>query len=241
MRLAIISDIHGNFEAFQAVRSSIERQDLDGVVCLGDMIGYGPDPEAVIQGVWDLKCATVLGNHEASLLSEKARNWMNFQARENNIRSARLLSEESMEYCRSLPRSLHIGDAWFVHGYPPDSVFIYLFNQTDRRIKDLFASPEALIYFVGHTHDLRLVWRQDESIMHGPLFQGIISLEKDRKYIVNVGSVGQPRDGDKRAKYIIWDSETWELETLFIAYDSSSTIRKIRELGFPDVYADRLR
>ncbi len=240
MRLAILSDIHGNLEAFQAVRADIQRQGLDEIVCLGDMIGYGPDPEEVIKGVQDLQCMTVLGNHEAALLSEKARNWMNFQARENSIKTEWLLSKQSLSYCRNLPRSLHSGDACFVHGYPPDSVFAYLFNQADRRIEQLFAAAGPSLYFVGHTHDLQLVWQQ-EGVFRSPLIEGRKVLARDRKYIVNAGSVGQPRDGDKRAKYLIWDSETRELQTLFIAYDSSGTMRKIRACGFPEAYALRLR
>lgn len=241
MRLGIFSDIHGNLEAFRAVLDSMSRQELDRTVCLGDMVGYGPDPEEVIRGVRELQCDTVLGNHEASLLTEKARNWMNFEARENSIRTAQLISEASLEYCRGLPSSLQTSDALFVHGYPPDSVFAYLYNQSDRRIEELFASPAASLYFVGHTHELQLVRQQAGKIIRGPLFEGIVTLDKDLKYIVNAGSVGQPRDGDKRAKYVIWDNKTRNLEVVFVAYDCRDTIRKIHELGFPDVYAERLR
>lgn len=241
MRLGIFSDIHGNLEAFRAVLESMGRRELDRIVCLGDMVGYGPDPEKVIQGVRALQCDTVLGNHEASLLTEKARNWMNFEARENSIRTAQLISKASLEFCRALPGSLQIGDALFVHGYPPDSVFAYLFNQSDRRIEELFASPAASLYFVGHTHELQLVRQQAGKIIRVPLFEGTVSLDRDLKYIVNAGSVGQPRDGDKRAKYVIWDSETRNLETVFVAYDCRDTIRKIHELGFPEIYAERLR
>lgn len=241
MRLAILSDIHSNLEAFQAVCVDLERQKTDGIVCLGDMVGYGPDPEEVVRGVQELQCNTVMGNHEASLLVEKARNWMNFQARENSIRTEQLLSRKSLAFCRSLPQFLHSGDTWFVHGYPPESVFAYLFNQSDNKIAELFVSSDASLFFVGHTHDLKLVWQQQGNVMRSPLFEGRINLSKVHKYIINAGSVGQPRDGDKRAKYLIWDNETRDLDVLFVPYDSRKTIRKIRELGFPDVYAERLR
>jgi predicted phosphodiesterase len=241
MRLAILSDIHGNLEAFQAVYADIARQRPDGVICLGDMIGYGPDPEEIIQGVQDLQCNTVLGNHEASLLTEKARKWMNFQARENSIRTEQLLSAKSLDYCRSLPRFLHAGDAWFVHGFPPDSVFAYLFNQPDHRIEELFATSTASLFFVGHTHDLQLVSQKQGKVVRLPLAEGRISLAKGRKHLINAGSVGQPRDGDNRAKYLIWNNETWDLDVLFIPYDNKKTIGKIYERGFPDIYAERLR
>jgi diadenosine tetraphosphatase ApaH/serine/threonine PP2A family protein phosphatase len=211
------------------------------VICLGDMIGYGPDPEDVVQGVRNLQCSAVLGNHEASLIAEKARNWMNFQARENSIKTEQMLSEESLAYCRGLPRFLHSGDAWFVHGYPPDSVFTYLYNKPDRRIEELFAASEASLFFVGHTHDLQLASQEHGKVVRSPLAEGRIRLDKDRKYIINAGSVGQPRDGDNRAKYLIWDTETWDLEVLFTPYDYEQTIRKIHERSFPDIYAERLR
>lgn len=241
MRLAILSDIHGNIEAFQAVAADIERQGVDGVVCLGDMIGYGPDPEEVVRGVQDLRCRTVLGNHEAALFMEEARRWMNFQARENNIRTGELLSGESLVYCCNLPRFLHQGDAWFVHGFPPDSVFAYLFNQPDRRIEELFALSEASLFFVGHTHNLQLVWRRQGQIQRSPLTAGRTGLAAGSKYIVNAGSVGQPRDGDYRAKYLVWDNLARELEVLYIPYDYQATIDKIGKCGFPEIYGQRLR
>ena len=241
MRLAILSDIHGNLEAFQAVCTDILQRRLDGAVCLGDMIGYGPDPEDVIRGVRNLQCRTVLGNHEAALLSAKARYWMNFQARENSIETEGLLSQESLAYCRNLPSFLDIGTAWFVHGYPPDSVFTYLYKKTDRMIEDFFAASGASLYFVGHTHELRMVSQQRGRITRSPLTEGRLRLAKDRKYIINAGSVGQPRDGDNQAKYLIWDDETWNLEVLFIPYDIEKTTKKINERGFPAIYAERLR
>ncbi|MDR3631855.1 MAG: metallophosphoesterase family protein [Desulfocapsaceae bacterium] len=240
MRLAILSDIHGNLEAFESVRADIRLQGTDGVICLGDMIGYGPDPEDVIQGVRDLQCRTVLGNHEASLFSGKARSRMNFQARENSIRMEHLISEKSLAYCRNLPSFLHSGEAWYVHGYPPDSVFIYLFNQSDQKIADLFDTDQASLYFVGHTHDLRMATRHLGEVYRSSLTKGRIRLEKNNKYIINVGSVGQPRDGSNQAKYVIWDDETRDLEIRFIPYDISKTVQKIHARGFPAIYAERL-
>lgn len=241
MRIAILSDIHGNLEAFHAVIGDLGRREVGPIVSLGDMIGYGPDPEAVVQEVRDLQCLSILGNHEASLIGEGARRWMNFQAQENNLQTETLLSPENLAYCRSLPRSLQLGELLFVHGYPPDSVFAYLFNQSDQKIAKLFASSRGIIFFVGHTHDLQMIRQDSEKIIREPLAEGRRQLALGGNYIVNAGSVGQPRDGDNRAKYLIWDSETRELEVLFIPYDFNATARKVLELGFPDAYAERLR
>jgi len=240
MRRGILSDIHGNLEAFDAVKSDIERHSLDEVICLGDMVGYGPDPDEVVRGVRNLQCQTVLGNHETALFSEKARNRMNFQAKENSVMTQQLLSTESLAYCGNLPLSLHLQDAWFVHGYPPDSASIYLFNQSDAKLQELFAAARASLYFVGHTHDLQLITHQQGQIRRSRLTEGRIALEKGNAYIVNVGSVGQPRDGGNRAKYVIWDDLTGEMEIRFIPYDIKKTMNKIYARGFPAIYAERL-
>ena len=106
MKIAIISDIHGNLEALKAVLSDLETFHPDRIVCLGDLIGYGPDPEAVINTIVDLGITCVLGNHEAALTPEKELGWLNFLARENNIDTKALLSEKSLAFCTSLPRSV---------------------------------------------------------------------------------------------------------------------------------------
>jgi predicted phosphodiesterase len=240
MRIAILSDIHGNLEALEAVAIDLRAREVDRIVCLGDMIGYGPDPEGVVRLVRRLKCLAILGNHEAALQSTEARRWMNFQARENNVRTEQLLGEESLAYCRSLPRSVLLAEALFVHGFPPESVFIYLFRQTDRKIAEIFASSPLSLYFVGHTHDLQLVRQTEGEIVRMPLAEGTIRLPEGMGQIVNAGSVGQPRDGDLRAKYLVWDSVTRLLQVLFVPYDCRITAAKIRRLGFPDAYAERL-
>ena len=108
-------------------------------------------------------------------------------------------------------------------------------------IEELFAAAGTSLYFVGHTHDLLLVSQQQGKISRSPLAQGRLGLEKDNKYIINAGSVGQPRDGNNLAKYVIWDDEAWNLEVRFIPYDREKTITKIHKRGFPDIYAERLR
>ena len=240
MRVAILSDIHGNLEALEAVVADISSRAVDRIVCLGDMIGYGPDPEAVVSLVRAIGCTVILGNHEAALISESARRWMNFQAQENSIRTEQLLSEESREYCRNLPRSLVLAGALFVHGFPPDSVFIYLNRQSDRRIAELFASSPISLFVLGHTHELQLVRMEAGEVLRLPLGKGVVRISPQEKTIVNAGSVGQPRDRDKSAKYLVWDQSTQELEVRYIPYDCEATSRKIRLLGFPEAYAERL-
>jgi predicted phosphodiesterase len=240
MKVAVLADIHGNLEALLAVNADLRRRGAERVICLGDSIGYGPDPEEVVRQLRRLGAVSVLGNHEMALTDRRARKWMNFQAEENNIATEGLLSPESLAYCTSLPKYLSCDQAYFVHGYPPESVFLYLNRQPDARIISLLTAATASLFFLGHTHQLQLVWLEDGAIRRRALGRERLALAPGQKYIVNAGSVGQPRDGDHHAKYLLWDTQAATLEVLFVAYDFRTTIEKIKERGFPAAYAVRL-
>jgi diadenosine tetraphosphatase ApaH/serine/threonine PP2A family protein phosphatase len=128
---------------------------------------------------------------------------------------------------------------YFVHGCPPDSVLTYLFELNDAGLQEIFAAAGWRHCFVGHTHELELIELHDDRIQREALTMGRLRLNGD-KQIINIGSVGQPRDGDNRAKYVLFDSERLELEVRFVSYDIQKTANKIVELGFPRFYADRL-
>ena len=241
MKVAVLADIHGNLEAFEAVRDDLESQGACRVICLGDNIGYGPDPEEVVLLLQKLGYISVLGNHEFALKDARGRRWLNFEAAENNVATEKLLSHKSKVYCGNLPIFLNFENAYFVHGYPPASIFQYLDRQSDEKIANLFASTSASLFFLGHTHRLMLVSGQNETLIRKVLKQETIVLQPNNKYIINCGSVGQPRDGDSRAKYLLWDLANRQLEVRFVDYDKQKTIKKIRERGFPEIYATRLR
>ncbi len=241
MKVAVLSDIHGNLEALQAVQEDLQLVGPEQVICLGDLVGYGPDPEAVVNLVRELGYRSVLGNHEAALASKRARNWMNFQAKENNISTEALLSEDNLLFCCQLPKTIILSPALFVHGCPPDSVNTYLYMMGDKEVKKTFEESSLELFFVGHTHELRLVSMAEERVVREHLNVGIKVLEKGRQYLINCGSVGQPRDGDARAKYLVWDREGLTLEVRAVHYDVETTADKIIARGFPRGYADRLR
>ncbi len=240
MKIAVLADIHGNLEALAAVIADLQQQGADRVICLGDSIGYGPDPDEVVCRLQLLQAVSVLGNHEFALMDGRARRWLNFQAAENNVATEKLLSADNKEYCCSLPPFLVVADAHFVHAYPPDSVFRYLYRQSDAKIADLFASAKHRLFFVGHTHRLVLVTGQKGLITRRALREERVPLEADKKYIINCGSVGQPRDEDCRAKYLLWDAVAGQLIVRYVAYDHRITMQKIKDRGFPEVYAMRL-
>lgn len=241
MKVAVLSDIHGNLEAFEAVRADLEQLSADKVICLGDNIGYGPDPDAVVRRLLQLGYESTLGNHEFALMDERGRRWLNFQAAENSIETEKLLSAESRAYCCSLPTSLEFENTLFVHGYPPDSVFRYLEKQSDEKIAALLKNNPASLFFLGHTHRLQLVSRENGGIIRRSLAREKVICRPGKKYIFNCGSVGQPRDGDNRAKYLLWDQGKSEVEVRFVVYDNEKTMNKIKERGFPEIYALRLR
>jgi len=241
VKVAVLSDIHGNMEALEAVEADLRLQGADRVICLGDNIGYGPDPQAVVDRLRQRGYLSILGNHEFALGDPRGRRWFNFQAAENNIETEKLLSKDNKEFCCRLPNSIEVEEAHFVHGYPPASVFRYLDRQSDASIATLFGSTPATLFFVGHTHRLALVSGRNGTVTRRALQEETVMLEPDTKYIVNCGSVGQPRDGDRRAKYIVWDRVKRQLIVRFVAYDQKKTMQKIRDLGFPEIYALRLR
>ncbi|MBW1727235.1 MAG: metallophosphatase family protein [Deltaproteobacteria bacterium] len=240
MKVAIISDIHGNLDAFGQVLNDIEASGIDAVVCLGDNVGYGPEPEQVIRQVRERNIPCVMGNHERAVLDGEYLNWFNPAARRSLQQTKTLLSEESFNYIRGMKSSLVIHESRFVHGFPPDSMNIYLFQVSKDTLEQTFGEMKERLCFVGHTHELKLIGFDDKISQYISLGKGTVPLHKGRKYIVNVGSVGQPRDRNNNAKYVIWNTSKDSLEVRFVPYDIAAVVSKIMAAGLPKVHADRL-
>jgi predicted phosphodiesterase len=240
MRRAVISDIHGNLEAFREVLADIEAQAPDAVVSLGDNVGYGPDPEGVIELIREREIPSVLGNHEHGLINPNRRSWFNFMARKALKVTEDMLSSESLDYIASLPMKIVEDGRHFVHGFPPDSAHTYLFAQDEYELIKVFRTLPSEMFFVGHTHLLELVEFYGGTCDRFEIWEGAREIEAGRRAMVNAGSVGQPRDHDPHAKYVIWDDETRTLEVRFVEYDVMKTADKIVELGIPETYATRL-
>jgi len=239
MKIAVISDIHGNLEALEAVLEDVHSQRIEKIVCIGDLIGYGPDPEEVIQKIRRIDVCCTMGNHELGILFKLERKWFNPKARKGLSLTEGLLSAGSLDFIAGLPSTHALNNNLFVHGYPPASVKTYLFEKDTDEMARWFLTPGPKLTFVGHTHDLELVAWDGRRADRNPLRQEQVVLDKSR-YIINVGSVGQPRDGDNRAKYVIWDPVEGSIEVRFIPYDIQATVDKIMERGFPEYNALRL-
>jgi len=228
-------------DAFRQVLNDIEASAIDAVVCLGDNVGYGPEPEQVIRQVRELNIPCVMGNHEQAVLDGEYLNWFNPTARKSLQKTMTLLSEESFNFIRGMKSSLVIYESRFVHGFPPDSMNLYLFQVSKNTLEQTFKEMKERLCFVGHTHELKLIGFDGNVSEHISLQKGPVKpLHKNRKYIVNVGSVGQPRDGNNNAKYVIWNTSEDSLEVRFVSYDIAAVVSKIMAAGLPQVHADRL-
>lgn len=240
LKIAIISDIHGNLEALSKVWDDIDALGVDDIVCLGDCIGYGPDPEEVLNNIRRRSIPAIMGNHELAICNPHQLTWFNPLAQASLRKTLTMLSSASLEYIEQLPKRLVVAGCLCVHGYPPDSVRTYLFHKPTQELIKTFEHMPEPICFVGHTHDLEIVTFDGRRVERRGLKQGALKLNSQHQYIINVGSVGQPRDGDNNAKYVVYDSQAGILEVRFVPYDIAVTVAKIKAAGLPENHANRL-
>ena len=237
MTYAILSDVHGNLEALRAVLDDAAGR-ADAVLCLGDVVGYGADPEACVELLAERAQAIVAGNHEYGVAGRLDLGWFNRWARAAAEWTRERLDDDHRAWLAALPLTLEIGDATLVHASPaqPDE-WDYLVTPEDGW--SAFAHFATRWCFVGHSH-VPGVWSVGSSGPdHEPRPETVLS-EPGRRYIVNVGSVGQPRDRDPRAAYALWDVAAGRVEIRRIAYDVATARRKIETAGLPRFLADRL-
>jgi len=221
--------------------AELDRIGVDAIISLGDNIGYGPEPDEVVKALVERRVASVLGNHELALHNPAYLKKLNFTSRESLEITRDLLSPDSLEFCRDLPAKIVMHDARFVHGSPPDSVTSYIWDASTAKLTRLFDTfPEKLCCY-GHTHDLARFVGRDHGYVREVVEMEIIPLMDDFRYLINPGSVGQPRDSiDNRSKYGIWDIEAGTFENRAVSYDVETTVALLRERGFPEFNATRL-
>jgi predicted phosphodiesterase len=241
MRIAILSDIHANKDAFQQVLIDISKSSIDAVFCLGDNIGYGPEPEETLHILRSEGIPSVVGNHEMACINCSMLKWFNPDASESLKKTIQMLSSDSLKFIAGLKESMVSYGCRFVHGFPPDSPTVYLFQVSQKKIFRYMSQMEERICFIGHTHDLKIIEFDGKRCVSDLLKMGLTQLKEQNRYIINVGSVGQPRDGDNRAKYLIWDSEKDVIEVRFVRYDIEMVIKKIMAAGLPVAHANKLR
>ncbi|MBI4455832.1 MAG: metallophosphoesterase family protein [Acidobacteria bacterium] len=239
MRYLVISDIHSNLEALQVV---LQYHDYDQALMLGDIVGYGANPEEVVQLVRELRpVATVRGNHDKVVAGLETGDVFVSHALAAALWTRQQLSVESLQYVRDLPVGPRQIDAHIsiAHGSPRDEDE-YLFPYHPKiAVFDAFSTR---ICFFGHTHIPTVFYQTGEATYSGHVESPLkltLNLEYSR-YLINPGSVGQPRDGDPRAAFLVLDTNTSTAEFFRVDYDIQTAQRKIREAGLPDFLSERL-
>lgn len=243
MRYLILSDIHANLEAFDAVLAATASERLDRVLVLGDLVGYGADPNAVVDRIRAMPAAEVIrGNHDKVAAGLSPSTSFNHLARAAVAWTARTLTQENLAYVRALPMGpVAIDDTIEIcHGTPFDED-VYVFDELDA-LRALRAAKRPLCLF-GHTHVPAAFEQAGDSLR--PLGPGRTTsfempLTTSARWLVNCGAVGQPRDGDWRAAYGIVDTDKQMLAIVRVEYDVQTAQRKILEAGLPEMLAERL-
>ena len=229
MRIAVISDIHGNLEALEAVERSIRAERAERVICLGDVVGYGASPNECVDRVRAIAQIVLLGNHDAAAVDASIAQHFTPLAKASAGWTAAALSPDRKTYLTTLSYFHTEGEALFVHATPlSPASWMYLMDDADAR--DAFPHFTQRICFIGHTH---------RPIIYGEAGPAEV-IDSRRRYIVNVGSVGQPRDGSPDASYGIFDTMDGSYRNIRISYDVEVAAKKIREVGLPFQLAERL-
>lgn len=240
MLLAVLADIHANLEALEAVLADLDTFAPAAVVSLGDNIGYGPDPVAVLERLEARGIPSVRGNHEWAVADPARERGFNPQAREAVVRTRELLPPALLARVAAYPTSLCLFGCRFVHGLPPNDTTTYLFEAGDVTLRRAFARTPERISFVGHTHMREAALLRGREVDRYELSLGANPLDVHERHILNVGSVGQPRDDDNRAKYGLYDDGAQVLTIRAVSYDARAVAAKIVARGLPKRYADRL-
>jgi len=237
MRYAIIADVHGNLDALEAVLSDIEKQEVDSTFCIGDIVGYGAEPEACVKGVTSAASVVLLGNHDAAAAGRLSLELFNVFAREALVWTAGVLPAADLKYLEKLPLVAEGEGFTLVHSslYGPER-FPYLVSPLQARL--CFEVMEKQVCFVAHSHVPLTFIEKGKQLAVTRTEK--LALKEGSRYIVNVGSVGQPRDGDSRAAYGVYDSEAGSVEIRRVGYDLVRAAEKIRKAGLPELLADRL-
>jgi len=235
---AILSDVHANLEALDAVLADARARGVDDHVCLGDFVGYGASPNECVERLRPLIEAAVLGNHDQAVFDPSWLENFNEEAAAAARWTAQALSREHLEYLRGLPLSVAWRGARLVHASPAEpEAWNYVFTPHEAVI-EMDECAEA-VCLVGHSHfpgtfevnGRQAAYTRERSIPG----------RRDRRYLIVVPSVGQPRDGDPRAGYLLWDDQAWTFEHVRLEYDLERTIERIRAAGLPPSLGERLR
>ena len=234
MRYLIVSDLHANLEALEAVVREAEGQ-YDRVLCCGDLVGYGADPNAVVEWVRANCTVVVRGNHDRACTGQEDLEWFNPVARAAAVWTQQALSAENAQYTADLPQGpILIDGLQVVHGSPFDEdEYVLAADEAGQA----FGYLESRLAFFGHTH-VPMAFIRDDGVERQRIDK--LRIDSSKKYFINVGSVGQPRDGDWHAAYCIYHIDSAVVEQRRLKYDLKTAQKKIIDAGLPRLLAERL-
>lgn len=229
MRIAIISDIHANQQALTKALSLIDESDIDEVYCLGDIVGYGGNPNECLEMIQSRASKVVVGNHDVAAVNPGHAEYFTKPGRLAVEWTHSALTKEHLSYLSSLPYAITTAECTLVHASPMDPEdFNYVFTLIDAQNQfPHFATP---LCFIGHTHFPAVLGEDLKTI----------SIKRGLQFLINVGSVGQPRDGNPNLSFGILDTTKWTYENVRSPYDVKDAAAEILSRGLPSVLADRL-
>ena len=241
MRYGILSDIHGNLEALDAVLEALEEERIDRYLCLGDMVGYGASPNECLDRVIGLTTDVIAGNHDHAAIGKLDIATFNHFAAEAARWTRRQLTPAGRRYLAELPYTRRIGDLYAVHASPDNPGAWHYLTSLGRVIEGFEALPGGIsVCVLGHTHSPGIFESSTAENRCREVPARTHPLAPENRSLANVGSVGQPRDGDPRAAYCVFDAGERRLEIKRVPYDMETVQRKIRDAGLPDMLAERL-
>ncbi len=244
MRVGIFSDIHGNYEALDAVLKAMQDDSIDMTIHLGDLVGYNADPLECLEMVRQMGSVCILGNHDLGVIDPTVAKNFNVLAHEALIYARNRLHGSSLEFLKTFHKTFSLMErVLFCHG-TPENLFSYIQDvfQAKRIFNFLSKHHTSInICFYGHTHQQKAWVRNPQGKVTAiPMTCSSILLNLENDYLINPGSVGQPRQGDNRARYAVLDTIRWIVSFKAVSYDISLAQEKILRAGLPNYLAIRL-
>ena len=236
MKIAVLADVHANLEALEAVLLHAEKEGAERFVCLGDIVGYGVDTTACIHRLTEVEAETVLGNHDRAAIDLDQLRTFNSLARESILLARDRMGPDDFGYISALAYRRSAFGAVFAHANPirPEEwAHLFLFEDIEWCMHRL----DWPIGFFGHTHFPGIYCQMDGQML--PLTSSVVAVGQ-HKCLINPGSVGQPRDGDRRASFAMWEVENGYVQIHRVEYPFVQTQKKMHDAGWPDYLADRL-
>ncbi len=240
LKIGIIADIHSNREALEAVLD--ELINIEQFYCMGDIIGYGADPIYCVEKMKKINCLCIKGNHEGAITGELDLYYFNEYAKQSLEWTMKQLRQQELHYIHGLPKKVDIAkDILGVHGSPRQPLWEYILDE--QTAEEIFNKFDFKICFIGHSHvpGYFTFHRKNRIIKYFEATAGAdLVLDDEHSYIVNCGSVGQPRDGNPQASYVLYDSEKGTIYIKRVSYPINTAQKKIIKANLPNFLAERL-